>query len=625
MALRTVFLDFETFYDQEYSLTKMTPAEYALDSRFEALGCAFIMDGGEPFWVDGPDLPNFFARINWQEVFAVSHNALFDFAVLKWQYGVVPALIGDSMAMARAWLYGKIGSIALASCARYFGLPPKGQTVFKMKGIGFAAMKALPNLDMEFKEYGKHDAFLCKEVFYRILAEGFPVAQLEVIDMQCRMCVEPRFVYDWTLLSEYLNEVRAEKQLLLDQVGQLNSENLLSNEKFAEMLMAEGVAPPTKVSKATGEETWAFSKQDSEFMDLLEHENPRVQALMAARLGWKSTMEETRTETFLRIAALPWRNELPLSAPIPLKYSGAWTHRFSGDWSLNKQNLKRGGKLRDALCAPPGYAVLSADASQIEARMTAEFCGQEDLVKAFAEGRDVYAEFASELFGKPVNKKDNPAERFIGKTAVLQLGYGAGWMSLQTQIRVNSKNDPSMGEMRLPDEECWRIVNFYRGKNAKIAGMWKRLDLVLVSMADGECFDLGPLKIEGPTIWLPNGMPLRYNDLHQSDKYGNKTQWFYRHGRQEKVIYGAKVLENAIQSLAFIHIIESACRIKRKSGGVLMPKHQVHDELIYIQPVTWADALKPVIVNELSARPAWMPGVPLAAEAGAGPSYGKAK
>ena len=38
--MKTIFLDFETYYDREYSLKKMTPVEYVLDHRFEAIGCA---------------------------------------------------------------------------------------------------------------------------------------------------------------------------------------------------------------------------------------------------------------------------------------------------------------------------------------------------------------------------------------------------------------------------------------------------------------------------------------------------------------------------------------------------------------------------------------------------------
>ena len=192
------------------------------------------------------------------------------------------------------------------------------------------------------------------------------------------------------------------------------------------MLQAAGVEPPQKISPTTGETVWAFAKSDKDFTDLEEHEDPYVQALVAARLGHKTTIEETRTRRLIAVANQHWINGTPpCSLPVPLKVSGAHTHRFSGDWKFNLQNLKRGGELRRAIRARTGEKLVSVDASQIEARILAELAGEQWLMQAFREGRDVYAEFGTDVFGVPVNKKDYPDERFIGKTAVLQLGYGA--------------------------------------------------------------------------------------------------------------------------------------------------------------------------------------------------------
>ena len=111
--------------------------------------------------------------------------------------------------------------------------------------------------------------------------------------------------------------------------------------------------------------------------------------------------------------------------PVPFKYSGAHTHRFSGDWSINLQNLPRDSELRKALRAPKGKVVVAVDTSQIEARINAMLSGQKDLVDAFREGRDVYCEFATVIYGRQITKADK-VERFVGKTAVLSLGYGSG-------------------------------------------------------------------------------------------------------------------------------------------------------------------------------------------------------
>ena len=171
----------------------------------------------------------------------------------------------------------------------------------------------------------------------------------------------------------------------------------MSNDKFAVALRNLGVEPPMKTSLVTGKEAYAFARTDPEFIALEEHDNPEVQTLVAARLGHKSTLEETRTERLTSISRLRWPGTLQGKLPIPLRYSGAHTHRLSGDWSLNMQNLPRGGALRRAVIAPPEHKVVAADASQIEARMAAWICGQVDLVQQFANKEDVYSTFASRI------------------------------------------------------------------------------------------------------------------------------------------------------------------------------------------------------------------------------------
>ena len=136
-----------------------------------------------------------------------------------------------------------------------------------------------------------------------------------------------------------------------------------SNPKFAELLIEQGVTPPTKISATTGKETYAFAKTDEGFKELLEHDNPYVQALASARIGNKSTIEETRTENFIQIAN---RGKLP----VPLKYAGAVvSHRWSGVDGINLQNLPRTSELRRAICAPVGYKLVASDLSNIELRL----------------------------------------------------------------------------------------------------------------------------------------------------------------------------------------------------------------------------------------------------------------
>lgn len=614
-------LDLETYYDTEYSLRRMTAAEYALDPRFEALGCAFIINGSAPFWVDGPNLQAFFDSIDWDDVFAVSHNALFDMFVLAAVFGVHPRMMGDTLAMARAWCAHKTKGSSLDEVSKHYGLPPKWNTLAKTKGLNFAALQQNTSLYKETCGYGCDDVYKCHTVFNSMMQEGFPEEQLHMIDTQIRMCTQPQFVLDQGILHEYKGQIYAEKQQLLATLGFDSRDPLMSDPQFALLLMSRGVDVPKKISPATGEQIYAFAKSDRAFTDLSEHDDPVVQALVAARLGHKSTIEETRTERFISISNLQWRHgELPGSMPVALKFSGAHTHRFSGDWSLNQQNLGRKSRLRHAVKAPPKKLVVSGDASQIEARINACISGQDDLVEAFRQKRDVYSEFATQVFCFPCNKVDTPNERFVGKTGILSLGYGSGWPTFQGMVRVQSD-----GEVILSDGDAANIVGVYRRRYDRITENWSKGDDIIYAMTKRDAagwFCCCEVRFE--ELILPNGNRLRYHNLRR-EMIDGKSKWVYDFGRMKKYLYGAKLVENICQALAFVQIMAADLRIKQATGGQLPLALQVHDELIYVVDEHIAQPVLDLVIQEISRVPDWLPSIPLAAEGSFGISYGACK
>jgi DNA polymerase bacteriophage-type len=145
--------------------------------------------------------------------------------------------------------------------------------------------------------------------------------------------------------------------------------------------------------------------------------------------------------------------------PIPLKYYGAHTGRWAGSDKVNFQNLpsrdKKKKTLKNAVIAPEGYMVINCDSSQIEARVLAWLAGQDDVVKAFAEGRDVYSEFATKIYKKPISKA-NPIERFVGKTCILGLGYGTGALKLQHTLKTQPPGAV------VTEDEAKEFVSIYR-------------------------------------------------------------------------------------------------------------------------------------------------------------------
>lgn len=608
--MENVFIDFETYYDNEYSLRKITPVEYILDPRFEALGCSFQIGDDEPFWLDGPELPDFFRTHNWSNTRLISHNAMFDMLILALIYGTYPAAYGCTLSMARNWIRHETGKCDLGTLARRYGMA-KGDSILKMKGVTYGMLiEEDPDRYDEFCSYCENDTRLCRYLWHAFIEEGFPVSELEVIDWTVRMVVRPALTIDSILVAEHLAEVKAKKQALLAAAELDSRDVLMSDDKLASILVTLGVTPPTKYSPTTNEEVWAFAKTDQAFTDLLDDENPLVQAVVAARLGFKSTIEETRAERFMAIA------RVTPAMPVPLRYSGAHTHRFSGDWKLNMQNLPNGSKLREAIRAPKGAVIVSVDASQIEARLNATLSGEDWLVEAFRAGRDVYCEFACQIYDRTITKED-PQERKVGKVGILSLGYGSAWLTFQRMLR-------NQAGILLPDEECSRIVGIYRNTNPNVVEHWREAKQV-IRMLQGDVDEAwGALRIEREALVLPNGNRIRYHMLRQ-DEFNGSINWVYNRGPQIQRIYGAKVVENECQSLAFLHIAETAMRVKKLTDGELVPCHQIHDELLYCVPEKIAELVKAVVIKEMSRSPVWLPNAPLGAEGHIGETYGGTK
>jgi DNA polymerase len=592
--------------------------------------------------MDGEPLRRYLEGLREREsVTVVSHNALFDMCILHWCYGTLPDLMIDTLGMARAMIYAHTGSVSLNSCAAHFGLALKGDTILKVAGMRRENIEAA-GLWQAFTEYAKHDAYLCQMIFLK-MAETFPKEEYKIMDMVLRCAVDPQFVLDRNVLMTHLSEIQLEKQHLLTRAGILDKKELLSNEKFANALRGLGIVPPMKTSPATGKETYAFAKSDPVMQDFTKHPRSEVQALVAARVGIKSTLEETRTEKLIRISNLDWtKTKLKVPggqafAPIPLRYSGAHTHRLSGDWKLNAQNWTKTktlpdgskviGRLRLAHRAPPGFLVVKADASQIEARIVAWLSGQEDLVEDFRRGEDIYSKFAEEsIYNYPVSKT-TVDERFVGKSAILGLGFQVGAAKFQKEI--SAKSFVTLGHsIDLSLEDSQKIVSAYRNRFTKIVASWDKCKGTIPIMQGYSgnrlmLFDL--IKVEHEALTLPNGHKLFYPGLHFKDRsettdgYG---EWVCRYGKEWKKLFGGKVWENIVQALARI-ITMNAAREMARAGYQLA--HQIHDDLIYVVPEEDAEKVAKALVLFMSEPKDWYQGLPLAAEYGIGESYGECK
>lgn len=434
--MEIIGIDFETYYDKDYSLTKLTTEQYIRDPRFEVIMVGIRMPDENKFILTGTheEIKWQLDRIDWSQYAVVAHNAMFDAAILSWVFGIVPKAWLDTLGMSRAMFGGRGNS--LAALAKRYNMEEKGTEVHNMMGRTRTSLTPY-----EFQQYAKyclHDTDLCYDLFH-LMANGwydlesvdkrdnYPMQELQLIDVILRMYIEPVLRLNKDKLVQHLADVQKRKEDLLS-ASSASKDELMSNPKFAGILESFGVSPPMKISPTTGKAAFAFAKTDPGMKALLEHPDERVQAVVAARMGVKSTLEETRTLRFIDIADRG-------AFPVPLKYSAARTHRLGGMDKINLQNLPArglaGNKLKSCIEAPPGYAIIDCDSSNIEARVLAWLAGQVDLVADFANNVDVYCKMASRIYSMEVTK-ENKQERFVGKTVIL------GCFGPDTQVLTDS-------------------------------------------------------------------------------------------------------------------------------------------------------------------------------------------
>jgi DNA polymerase len=635
---KLITIDFETYYDPDYSLTKLSTEEYVNDPRFETIGFAYKIDDERTVWVPGNDpkrVRDTLRSLPWDAAFVLAHNTMFDGAIMSWKYGIRPKGWLDTLSMGRA-LHGVEAGGSLKAMAERYLAGAKGTEVLDAKGK--RSHQFSPTELAQYGAYCRNDVELTHNIFHKMMAASFPPIELKLIDLTLKMYVEPVLKLDARALELHLEDTAAQKQghlvnaltaigrkdLALQQI--LGDEEtragirkeLMSNLKFANILEAlvdgEGkrVVPsiPMKISMTTGKETYAFAKSDEPFKALLQHEDVRVQALCAARLGTKSTLEETRTQRFINIGQ---RNGV---FPVPLKYYAAHTGRWGGSDSVNLQNLpSRGpnaGKLKKAILAPEGYVFIDADSSQIEARTLAWESEQDDLVESFARGEDVYKIMAAAIYGK-AEEEITKEERFVGKTTILGAGYGMGGPKFQAQLKTFGTD--------LSTDECARIISVYRSRYPKIPQLWRESQEALRCMVRGQTMKLGRnglLTVDDKGILLPNGLYIYYNGIREIADAEGKRQFVYDTRTGPNKIYGGKVVENFTQAVARCIIGEQMLKIAKRYKVVLT----VHDAIGIVARREEADEARAYVETCMRWVPAWAEGLPVNCESGMGDSYG---
>lgn len=299
-------------------------------------------------------------------------------------------------------------------------------------------------------------------------------------------------------------------------------------------------------------------------------------------------------------------------------------HRFCANGKLvhnsNFQNFKKPDpdmprdealSIRDAIVAPEGYILVKPDAAQIECRCLNFIAGQWDVIDRFRNHEDPYVNVASEFYKRPINKKDHPKERQVGKVLELQAGYGSGGPKIGATLRIKAG-------IVLSPEDALKARDAYRDTHPEVVALWKTAGRMIARLAGGPPTTWGPCEVRNHRIYLPNGCPLIYDTLEfHKDPETGEGNWRmllrkYKTPTWSKM-YGAKLVENLIQAIARVIISQIFIRVARMGYRIVSMEH---DSLWILIPRDGKEKQHlDVVAAEFRKAPTWLPGIPLDCDA----------
>ena len=567
-------VDFETDWSADYSVADLGTWAYVRDDRFRAHTVSAVADDGFE-WVGNPKQApwaKFLTYRTW-----VSHNAWFDSQVYGQciPTGHQPAAWHCTADLMAYLQYPR----SLAAAAEHaFGVTVDKSVRELMKGGDlFSPPQA------EIDAYALEDARWCLKLWQRF-SPRWP-AHEQALSIHTRVMAARGVGFDQDAAQKALLVLDKAKSKAASRIPWISYHPPSSrNALFAH---CDSVGVPRPVTTAEKDPLWEAW--------LEEHEAavPFVRELNR----WRKL---NRTRTVVE-AMLARSADGRLHAPLRY-YGAAVTGRWSGADGLNMQNLnareaKGGVDLRALVRPAPGNVFVISDLAQIEPRVLAVLCGDEDMLAKVREGYGIYEAHARATMmwdGGPL-KEEQPRLYALAKARVLGLSYGAGAQTFQRVAKI-------MAGLKLDEIDAKTTVDEFRQTNPRIVGLWDRMGRGLRQCQDR----VWPIHTKA-------GRVLRYFDPVGGEARPTKAAAPVK-------FHGAKLVENIVQANARDVLADMVLRIE--SAGVPVVLH-VHDEIIAEVPADEAEAALVTIRREMSNPPAWMPDLPVACEARIAEVYGK--
>lgn len=576
--MNVLTVDFETYYDREYSLSKMTMIEYIMDGRFQPIMMSYAIND-EPIKnvIGYPKIKEVLDGIDWNNTVLNAQNTAFDATIIRARFGHTARYYTDTMAMARvtaAHVFegASLGAIAKVLQANGVEVPPKGKEVQSAlgmhlynayQGTPYLALKATTDsneiqrgheLLMGYVEYCNNDVHLAREAF-KYFTKMITPDEMQYGDMILKCYIEPSLYLDLPIIEEEIQRIHERDEKRARDVANkyFNGKQAelrsvcRSVPKFTEFLRGLGgileheidedadyaFIIPSKYSEKKGRVEPCYSKTFPAVIEMCDRMD-EIGDIFRTKLAMSSSIELSRAERFRAIA------KIGCGFGMPYTVSGAHTHRLGGSGGLNVQNLSSGRKegqsnaLKRSISAPPGHQVVVFDSSQIELRTGSYIAGDNATLKMFLEGRDPYSEQASLIYGgDPVEIKKlaksgvepyASIQRPAGKASLLSNIYGTGAVGFMNYAKL-------MGvDMTL--EEAQHIVKVYRETHPEVVATWNACEVALRNMIagasgyfggpDGKLFYYDGSRmnhgVRMPGIRLPDGNWLNYHCLSMRER-----------------------------------------------------------------------------------------------------------
>jgi DNA polymerase I-like protein with 3'-5' exonuclease and polymerase domains len=584
-----VAVDFETYYDKEYSLRNMSTWAYVYDDKFDPYLIALYQSPGLE-WVGDP------RKADWSvchDRWLLAHNAGFDAMVFKrcQELGIIPKSIIPKGWICTADLAAYLRCKRdLATCSRILLERPRSKvTRANMLGKNYQDAVAA-GMEDELLEYGAQDAIDCWDLWAKFRGQ-WPDHEQETSRIMREGCFYGMQI-DVSSLDEGVKLLghKLDEALAKMPWADTHEDKPLSHKKIREQGREDGIPVPASLAVTSEDATKWAAKYGDEY-------------------PWTRAVSEYRSINALykKLRNLKKGTDAQGVYRFAIKYFGAATGRASGGSGhaagakVNMLNMPRGEmfgvNFRNYFIARPGHVLMAPDLAQIEARFLLWAVHDDELLALVRREGNIYSAYAKNqgwYSGEDLKADDYDMYQRT-KATVLSLGYGSGWVKFQSMAATAYK-------VHFTDAEAQKVVNAYRAANPKVTAFWAEQHKWLrLSARHGD---------ETHEVVLPSGRDLVYYNPHF---VGRDVKAAPVRGQYDRKYYGAMIVENFCQAGTRDILCDARRAIEAASPDNRI-LYDVYDELVIEIPLDHAEERAEEIAHLMTNSSPWAAGCPIECE-----------